>query len=63
MGLKVIEYYIMAIAVPDMNAGDHPCLDIIIVGAGLSGIAAAISCAQSGHHVTLLEPTKELGEV
>lgn len=38
-------------------------LDITIVGAGLSGIAAAISCAASGHSVRMVEQAKELAEV
>ncbi|GKZ93099.1 hypothetical protein AnigIFM59636_006164 [Aspergillus niger] len=38
-------------------------LDIIVVGAGLSGLATAISCAMSGHTVTVLEQAKELAEV
>ena len=38
-------------------------LEIIIVGAGLSGLAAAIECALSGHLVTLLESAPQLIEV
>jgi salicylate hydroxylase len=38
-------------------------LDIIIVGAGLSGLAASIQCALSGHRVIVLEGAKELAEV
>ncbi|KAK7426102.1 hypothetical protein QQZ08_007412 [Neonectria magnoliae] len=37
-------------------------LDVIIVGAGLSGLAAAISCALSGHNVSVFESTRELSE-
>ncbi|KAG2416020.1 hypothetical protein HFD88_007212 [Aspergillus terreus] len=38
-------------------------LDIVIVGAGLSGLATAISCAASGHSVQVIEQAKELAEV
>ena len=38
-------------------------LDIVIVGAGLSGLATAISCALSGHNVAVYESAKELLEV
>ncbi|KAJ5760435.1 hypothetical protein N7520_007591 [Penicillium odoratum] len=38
-------------------------LNVIIVGAGLSGIATAISSALVGHSVTVIEQAKELAEV
>ncbi|KAH6638673.1 FAD binding domain-containing protein [Truncatella angustata] len=38
-------------------------LDIIVVGAGLSGLATAIGAALSGHRVTVYESAKELLEV
>lgn len=38
-------------------------LRVVIVGAGLSGIATAISAALSGHSVDVIEQAKELAEV
>jgi salicylate hydroxylase len=38
-------------------------LNIILVGAGLGGLATAIALAQSGHRVTVYEQTPILGEV
>jgi salicylate hydroxylase len=38
-------------------------LNIAIVGAGLAGLAAAISCAYSGHNVTVYESAKHLAEI
>lgn len=38
-------------------------LRVVIVGAGLSGIATAISAALSGHSVTVIEQAPELAEV
>lgn len=38
-------------------------MDIIVVGAGLAGLASAVSAALSGHHVTVIESAKELLEV
>ncbi|KAJ5246310.1 hypothetical protein N7468_001293 [Penicillium chermesinum] len=38
-------------------------LEILVVGAGLAGLGAAISCALSGHKVHILEAAKEIKEV
>lgn len=38
-------------------------LSIIIVGAGLAGLSAAIACALGGHKVLVLEGTRELAEI
>ncbi len=36
---------------------------MIIVGAGLGGLATAIALASTGHTVTIYEQAAELGEV
>lgn len=38
-------------------------LNIIIVGAGIAGLSAAVSCALAGHSIVVLEGAKELAEV
>lgn len=47
----------------DKQSSDDAHLHIIIVGAGLSGLATAISCASHGHSVQVIEQAKELAEV
>lgn len=38
-------------------------LDVTIVGAGLAGLAAAVSCSLAGHKVLVVEAARELAEV
>jgi hypothetical protein len=38
-------------------------LRIIVIGAGLGGLATSIALARRGHKVTVLEQTQKLGEV
>lgn len=39
------------------------CSQVIIVGAGLGGLGAAIGVLLAGHNVTVLESTAEIAEV
>lgn len=41
----------------------HDSAQVIIVGAGLGGLGAAIAILLAGHNVTVLESTAEIGEV
>lgn len=48
--------------------GIHPAqslvkLDVVIVGAGIGGLATACALARRGHTVTVLEQSHTLGEV
>jgi len=36
---------------------------VVIVGAGLGGLSAAIGIARAGHQVTIVERSQHLGEV
>jgi 2-polyprenyl-6-methoxyphenol hydroxylase-like FAD-dependent oxidoreductase len=46
-----------------MPSATSTSLDIVVIGAGLGGLAAAISCALGGHNVTVLEQARGLAEV
>lgn len=37
--------------------------EVVVVGAGVSGLTAAINCARNGHEVTVLEKYKKVGGV
>ena len=45
-----------------MMFGDYPDsgLDVLIVGAGLAGLTAAIECVRKGHRVRVLERGAEI---
>ncbi|KAI5866486.1 FAD/NAD(P)-binding domain-containing protein [Durotheca rogersii] len=53
---------------PEVNIVNAPvksaiCLDVIVIGAGLSGLGVAIATALSGHRVTVFEAAAGLHEV
>jgi hydroxysqualene dehydroxylase len=44
-----------------LNAGASPERDVVVIGGGLAGIAAALDCADSGARVTLVDVRRRLG--
>ncbi|MDX6588432.1 MAG: hypothetical protein QOI31_2905, partial [Solirubrobacterales bacterium] len=46
-----------------MTAGASRSLDVLIVGAGIGGLSAAVALRRTGHRVTVLEHAPELGEI
>lgn len=48
----------------NVNVRQHTaCLKIIVVGAGLSGLATAIACAEAGHAVIVVESAEKIEAV
>jgi salicylate hydroxylase len=52
----------MSIANPTLAPSELK-LNIIIVGAGIGGMAAATSLGRRGHNVTVFEDAPQIGEV
>ncbi len=50
---------VVAVAIP-VDIPTEKC-EVVVVGAGLGGSAAAITAARAGHHVCLTEPTHWIG--
>lgn len=46
-----------------MAQGEFEPLHVVIVGAGLGGLAAAVATRLGGHRVTICEQAMQLGEV
>ena len=49
----------------EINNPNHStiALNVLVVGAGLGGLAVGISLARKGHAVTILEQAPQMGEV
>jgi salicylate hydroxylase len=48
---------------PETESHSHVVLDIIVAGAGLGGLSAAVALARDGHKVRVFEQTVTLAEV
>jgi 2-polyprenyl-6-methoxyphenol hydroxylase-like FAD-dependent oxidoreductase len=53
----------MAISEPSTNGSPARPLNILIAGAGIGGLAAAVGLRQQGHRVTLFEKSRLAGEI
>lgn len=61
--LRATSFHLWSGYVLHHNIMPQDKLHIIIVGAGLGGLAASIGLSRAGHAVTMLEQTVKLGEV
>lgn len=55
--LSLLLFYVLV-----SMANESP-VNVVIVGAGLGGLSAAIAIARSGHRVKVIEQAPKLGEV
>ena len=53
----------MAIQYEQNSNTENPSFNVLVIGAGLAGLATAISIQQAGHQVTVLERMPEIREV
>lgn len=43
--------------------GSMKHLEVVVVGAGIGGLATALALSADGHHITVLDAVKEFAEV
>ncbi|KAJ5376230.1 hypothetical protein N7509_013116 [Penicillium cosmopolitanum] len=63
---KQLSLFLKSAPEPQTDPADHgnPVhLDVIVVGAGLAGLATAIALARRNHKVTIYEQAQRLAEV
>ena len=55
--LSLLLFYVL------VSMANESSVNVVIVGAGLGGLSAAIAIARSGHRVKVIEQAPKLGEV
>ena len=58
-----LQYHSRAVQSPNMNTSTkRPVCQVLVIGAGICGLGAAISIALEGHHVSVFESAPQLHE-